>query len=783
MESAVNLYIAITLSTVSWLMFLTYLPSNNHIPGVKLWVSGLLTFIITLVLFSQASEKSVFWSEYVPNLLLLASLTLITIGIRSFFGIQRKGWLIASYMLVSAPLVSYYFTYSAPDETMSRMLLTILALSCFVIIIFSLIGVKYRAGTSKSILLCFCVISSVMLFVRIYLKLNYSTELRIEQYGMLEQAIHLLSLSFGVAFSLIFAMLCQERNNKYLATLTMKSNNDQQLKSLYMATLKAELTTPITKISKISDTLTQSDVEDTTKNALFIQKQTQIIADIAQQTLKPDPSTELCSDSVNDVAYTKIEAWLNGIITTMNPLADDKQIALSVTFNDPVAPSYLLDQYKLRLLLIGIIGKLIEVKIEGEINLAIFIKSATNARDAATLTFNISDIGRSQTPLISQQDFHNGFTSRLCEKTLELLNSSFKFEGDNYNYHHILFSIKASEGTDNDVRYQIPRFATPNFSSLEAILISDCQHTADTVNSALKEKKHHLTIINNTEEVLSQLNAQKYDVIIIDINAVAFNSLELPNLIKNKCHSNKHIPMIALTNNLCAAAKLDLEVEGLTTFVAKPIKHSSLIRAIGSVIEASLLNDKHSSPSEKSLIDREQVENINHAPKHDISANSDDNQPDNQPRPTPKVAVQSIATKPENTTQPPETETEMSPEPVLFTPKVIPLLKRNSQGREIKSLIQHNNKNINNLLADIKKQIGDRDKNQLKTTLYKLALSSDKLGYAYLAEKLLTIDVDNINGDGHSQYLKIESLLVKSQTSLAEHLKTIDIDVKPTQDS
>lgn len=776
MEVSLIQQFAVVLSITSLLMFLTYLPNNKHIPGVKSWALALCFFPIAHLLFLQGQSVSPFWSGFMANLLLSTMLTLITIGTRAFYGLVKNNLAIAVYMYSGLMVITSYFTFYAPDIMMRQVLLSLLAVSCIIIMIFSLVNVKHHQGKAKNWLLTLCIGICILLFVRIYMKLNFSAhELQTEQ-KLLHQSVELIMLLIGFLFAIAFSFLCQERYTKYRRAIAVKHNNDMELKTLYMHTIKQEVNTPIQAvINAIKKHPSKSQPEVST----HCEELNRISAEIFPQA----PTNKYNSESYQQVSYVKLEPWLNKIFSSLQALATEKQIILSLNFIDPVGPCYLLDKYKLRLILVNLITQIINIKSSGVIKLTVHITQATSVREAANICFDFSEPKVDQdhdNNAIHKEVFTKNFGSQFSERIINSLGSELTFFMDSDNINHIAFDISTSEGLDNDIRYQIPRYNIPPVSNLEVLLVSSCQHTQAEVTESLNQNSHYLNIAQDLDDMRNRLASTKYDVLILDINADNFDPLSVPNVLEKHCQHNNNVPIIALTSNLSPAAKVALNNEGLTTLVAKPLQDSSLQRAINSLVttkkkplatqqanvvtpaqEAAPLSEETPLSEVTSLPEAIEIEPAPQMPDDESSKPKTQlpryiQQRKNQPSPSSDVAeVIALNTN------------------ALFNPNALPLLARHSDGACVKETVKSINRELNELLVQFKQYLRERNQLRLQQTLYKLAISSDKLGYVQLAEQLLTTDIDSIMNSSEKEFLKFEKLLLQSQSLLAEHIKTL----------
>jgi len=787
MEVALTQQFAVILSVTSLLMFLTYLPNNKHIPGVKLWALAFLCFSIAHLILLQAQTLAPFWSIFTANILLVSTLTLITIGTRLFYGLNNHNKIISGYLLSSLIAVSYYFTFYAPDTIMRRVLLSLIALSCFIIIIFSLLSARPTYSKAKNLLLILCIGTSAIIFLRIYLLLHFNNQEPL----LVQQLVELYILSAGVSFAIAFSMLCQERYTDYRRAIDIKNTNDIALKTLYMQSIESEFNKPLKSLIEATDSPSIKEERDITEHAYLLNT-------LAQAIFSHTPPDLINKDNQPRVSYTQLEDWIVSIASSLRALAIDKQIRLSLNFPDPIAPCYLLEKYKLQLLLINLFTQIISIKGVGAITLTINVSPSISSREAANIRFDFSEPRiNHHSDRMTKESLSENFGCQFSEQIIRTLGSQLEYYRDGEDINHIVFEIKASEGLHSDVRYQIPRYKAVSISHLDILLISNNQHTQQDVTDSLNHYQHYLDIALNTDQSIQRLNSTKYDVIILDINSTDFYAFDIPDLIKKHCVLNSEIPIIALSNNVSAPAKFELAAEGLTTLVARPLQEGSLQRAINYVVKEkstasqSFIQDSEQSDSldtaEPVVIVDEPADAPTDAP-HVLDPAVIIDEPDDAPpelKPENSQTTVSINDAIDTPEVPPftsrkkervqeelakDTEADIKQ---LFNPNALTLLERNAGESTLKEIIKSTNKEIYQLLAQFKQYLASREHSNIEKTVYNLALSSDKLGYTALAEKLLTIPLREIKGGGETEFLQCEKLLLQSQQQLAMHMKTL----------
>ena len=86
----------------------------------------------------------------------------------------------------------------------------------------------------------------------------------------------------------------------------------------------------------------------------------------------------------------------------------------------------------------------------------------------------------------------------------------------------------------------------------------------------------------NGEEVLSLLDNNNYDIILMDIQMPIMDGLTATKIIRNQLKST--IPILALTANTSANDEIEYRKSGMNDQLSKPFKRNELLQKISRLI-------------------------------------------------------------------------------------------------------------------------------------------------------------------------------------------------------
>jgi CheY-like chemotaxis protein len=119
---------------------------------------------------------------------------------------------------------------------------------------------------------------------------------------------------------------------------------------------------------------------------------------------------------------------------------------------------------------------------------------------------------------------------------------------------------------------------------LQILLAEDNRINQTVAIRTLEKMGHSVVLATDGREALSLLKAERFDLVLMDIQMPEMDGLTATREIRNgEKRTGSHIPIIAMTaHNMSGDRERCLE-SGMDGYVAKPIKFQELAEAIASV--------------------------------------------------------------------------------------------------------------------------------------------------------------------------------------------------------
>ncbi|MEI6427158.1 MAG: response regulator [Pseudanabaena sp. ELA607] len=118
------------------------------------------------------------------------------------------------------------------------------------------------------------------------------------------------------------------------------------------------------------------------------------------------------------------------------------------------------------------------------------------------------------------------------------------------------------------------------------LVVEDTPSQQELITGILRESGYEVSLANNGQEALSQLEQVKPDVIITDLVMPGMSGLELCRNLKRNPNT-KDLPVLACTSKNQELDKLWGMKQGIDVYITKPFTKEDLLKALRSVVPIS----------------------------------------------------------------------------------------------------------------------------------------------------------------------------------------------------
>jgi two-component system sensor histidine kinase/response regulator len=101
----------------------------------------------------------------------------------------------------------------------------------------------------------------------------------------------------------------------------------------------------------------------------------------------------------------------------------------------------------------------------------------------------------------------------------------------------------------------------------------------------LEKQGHRVTVASDGREVLSAIDREEFDIVLMDIQMPEMDGLETTAAIRNQEQSSgRHMPIIAMTAHAMRGDRERCLAAGMDGYISKPIVSAELLESIEAVI-------------------------------------------------------------------------------------------------------------------------------------------------------------------------------------------------------
>lgn len=409
------------------------------------------------------------------------------------------------------------------------------------------------------------------------------------------------------ALFIMLAGLFYFRYIKKLAEIQRKLSESKDIaeelaviKERFMANMSHEIRTPLNAISGFVDQLHASNLNySQRKQTEIIQKSIQHILNIVNDIL--DFSKLNARKLELNKKGFELENTINQTIELLEPLASEKNILLQQRIDKGLPKILIGDSYRIRQILLNIIGNAIKYTDEGGIN--VLVSHKIIGADVCEITMEVKDTGIG----IDKNELENIFKEfHMAENATRWNKSGSSGLGLSItkmlvDLHNGDINIKSNINTGTSVRIKLPLAIGSNkdlekenlylddlsFMDGKKFIIADDEPFNRVLLNNILHKYNVITFeAENGNQVLSILEKEKIDCVLMDVKMPELNGIQ--TTIKIRQLSDKlisQVPIIAVSAAITHDNLRTFMNNGVELFIEKPFKESELLNILYKIIK------------------------------------------------------------------------------------------------------------------------------------------------------------------------------------------------------
>jgi len=372
-----------------------------------------------------------------------------------------------------------------------------------------------------------------------------------------------------------------------------------RMKEMFMANMSHEIRTPVTAISGFTEQLLHESLDENTVRSLrIIKSSSDHLARIIDDIL--DFSKLQNGKVVLEKVHFSIRQVLEDVLALFEKQAKQNNTYLHYSLNSDVPPVLVGDPYRLRQIMINLVGNSIKFTKEGDVHFA--VSCANKGTAEVELIFECIDtgIGIDESKLISVfEDFTQGEMSTtrkyggtglglsIVKGLVELHKGRIECQSRKNQGTKITCRIPYLTGDEKQIRRDVePPLAIPDeIRKLKILIVDDEEYNRMLFKTILDRWKVSFHEAIDGIEALEMLKAERFDLLFMDVRMPGIDGLKATKFIREELKiSGSDMPVVGISAACTNEDRLKYEKAGMNTFLPKPFTEAMLLTTLQSVI-------------------------------------------------------------------------------------------------------------------------------------------------------------------------------------------------------
>ncbi|MGI8706405.1 MAG: response regulator [Sphingomicrobium sp.] len=375
-------------------------------------------------------------------------------------------------------------------------------------------------------------------------------------------------------------------------------------KATFVANMSHEIRTPLNSIIGFSDLLLDDvSLNRTQRRYLELVKNAggallTVVNDILDFSKLDAGKVELTNEVFS------LGALVSSTVSIVEGTAEAKGLDLQIRI-DPALTLYNCgDSARIRQILLNLLSNAVKFTSAGSVFLD--IGKTGSASSSERVRFEICDTGagvpaESQSrlfqqftqadPSISRRHGGTGLGLSICNSLVGLMGGRIGFIENKEKGSTFWFEIDLATATEADVRPQLCSDPSSR-TGVKVLLVEDLVMNQELACTILSRAGHKVDIANDGIEAIAAVEANPYDLILMDIQMPRMDGVTAARRIRELPGLARHTPIIAMTANALPEQVRAFRQAGMDDHVAKPFKQHDLHEAIRRIVEMAAVRDQ-----------------------------------------------------------------------------------------------------------------------------------------------------------------------------------------------